>query len=562
MRVLRYVFSLFIIAAACSSAYSQLISPGELSRAHADLEGISNCTQCHILGEKNKFSEKCLACHTELRTRVTAGRGYHASVREKECNVCHKEHHGRKFALIHWEKKSFDHTLTGYRLEGKHQRQECEKCHTPSHIKDAEILKKGGDKLGATFLGLDQNCLSSCHRDEHRGQLGVDCLKCHTFEGWKPPERFSHNDAKFKLTGKHAQIACVKCHTAQQSGDKKFTKFVGLSFQNCTACHTDRHKGRFGSDCQKCHSTEGWQKVNLANSEFDHSMTRYVLKGQHASLACAKCHRFSGTAATKFNGLKFSECRDCHTDVHKGQFTSRAESGKCEGCHTESGFMPSTFTLQHHEQTKFKLTGAHLATPCNACHRKVDVGTAQERVNFHWMEIQCTTCHEDIHKGQFKERVSVGGCESCHQTTAWRAISFQHDEAQFKLSGKHLDVACKRCHSVVDAGTPMERIRYKTTSMECVSCHTDVHFGQFASTESKQVQCERCHTAQGWKQITFVHNRQSRFELTGKHLQLDCNRCHREVQINGTQKTVLYKPVETKCSSCHEDVHQKRVGDN
>ncbi len=28
------------------------ISPGDLSNAHKDLEGMSNCTKCHVLGDK------------------------------------------------------------------------------------------------------------------------------------------------------------------------------------------------------------------------------------------------------------------------------------------------------------------------------------------------------------------------------------------------------------------------------------------------------------------------------------------------------------------------------
>jgi len=38
------------------------ISPGDLSNAHKDLEGMSNCTKCHALGEKVE-NNKCLDCH-------------------------------------------------------------------------------------------------------------------------------------------------------------------------------------------------------------------------------------------------------------------------------------------------------------------------------------------------------------------------------------------------------------------------------------------------------------------------------------------------------------------
>ena len=45
------------------------LSPGDLTTAHSHLDGISNCTQCHVLGNKVS-SEKCLVCHTEIKERI------------------------------------------------------------------------------------------------------------------------------------------------------------------------------------------------------------------------------------------------------------------------------------------------------------------------------------------------------------------------------------------------------------------------------------------------------------------------------------------------------------
>ncbi len=45
------------------------ISPGKLSKAHAHLEGVANCTQCHTLGKKVS-NEKCMACHSENKSSV------------------------------------------------------------------------------------------------------------------------------------------------------------------------------------------------------------------------------------------------------------------------------------------------------------------------------------------------------------------------------------------------------------------------------------------------------------------------------------------------------------
>ena len=45
------------------------ISPGELSSAHSNLEGMSNCTKCHSLGSQIGNKE-CLNCHTEIKKLI------------------------------------------------------------------------------------------------------------------------------------------------------------------------------------------------------------------------------------------------------------------------------------------------------------------------------------------------------------------------------------------------------------------------------------------------------------------------------------------------------------
>ncbi|MEI7706515.1 MAG: cytochrome c3 family protein, partial [Deltaproteobacteria bacterium] len=80
-------------------ARADLVSPGELSRAHEKLEGLQNCTKCHQAGQQ--FSaEKCLECHKELRASISAGKGFHGRSSEKKCETCHHEHQGRGFALV------------------------------------------------------------------------------------------------------------------------------------------------------------------------------------------------------------------------------------------------------------------------------------------------------------------------------------------------------------------------------------------------------------------------------------------------------------------------------
>jgi len=96
-----------------SQAEAQL-SPGELTKAHAHLDGLSNCTKCHILGEKETTS-KCLECHKEIKNLIDRKKGYHASseVKGKKCAECHGEHFGRDFKMVRFDDKRFDHKITG-----------------------------------------------------------------------------------------------------------------------------------------------------------------------------------------------------------------------------------------------------------------------------------------------------------------------------------------------------------------------------------------------------------------------------------------------------------------
>jgi hypothetical protein len=81
----------------------------------------------------------------------------------------------------------------------------------------------------------------------HVGQLGSECAQCHVTESWKPVG-FSHDDGRFtafKLEGRHAKVACGKCHTqVEVAPGRNVVRYRPLP-QACETCHVDVHHGEF-----------------------------------------------------------------------------------------------------------------------------------------------------------------------------------------------------------------------------------------------------------------------------------------------------------------------------
>jgi hypothetical protein len=457
------------------------ISPGELSEPHAFLEGVRKCLQCHDLG-KGPSREKCLECHGEVAVRLREKRGYHhhvVNVGGESCFGCHREHAGRDFSLVYWPAGigAFEHGETGYVLRGKHADAGCRACHRPDHVREDLVSLLEGIDLAATYLGLGRECLV-CHADEHRGQLAPACEDCHDMDGWRPAPGFDHERARFKLRGKHAAVACSRCHAverdpaARDREDATFARYTGVPFESCASCHDDAHRGRLGKNCERCHDTSGWRHVVARN--FDHSKTQFPLRGHHAAVACKACHGEGSLLSIE----KYSRCSDCHQDVHRGQFARRTDGGLCESCHSVDGFVPARFTLEDHRSARFALEGSHRAVPCTACHVQVETVGAPYR-RFRFDEIRCESCHRDVHRGQFARTPPKKACSECHRVTRWREIDFAHDrDTSYPLVGAHRGVSCGGCHRVEREGKS-SYVRYRGLDTRCESCHS----GKVASLE-------------------------------------------------------------------------------
>jgi hypothetical protein len=530
MSKLKAIRVLILVCLVNGSALAQ-ISPGPLASVHSHLEGLSNCTKCHELGDK-VTNAKCLACHTELKARVDLNKGYHSSgeVKGKSCVTCHNDHHGLSFQILRFNKESFNHNLTGFRLTGAHALKGCADCHKNDFITNASVKKK---KI--TYLGLSTACLG-CHTDYHQKTLSQSCTNCHTNDAFKPATGFLHASARFQLHGMHESVQCIKCHPVTNKNGAKFQQFTGLSFASCNSCHTDPHQGKFGADCKSCHSEESFMKVKgIAN--FNHAKTGYPLENKHRSVLCSSCHKVNLT-----DPVKHARCLDCHKDYHEGQFATQGQPQDCNGCHTTLGYTLFSYTIDQHNASKFKLEGSHLATPCIACHKKTD------KWSFRDIGITCVDCHKDIHSPNIAPKYYPGSsCQSCHNPSAWSEVTFDHATTGWVLSGPHATKSCRTCHFIKNP-EGQEVQRFSGMLQVCANCHKDNHFGQFDVNGATD--CLRCHEPDYWKIEKFDHNNKTSFKLDGRHENVPCTKCHKNV-TEGQNTYVFYKIKDTRCESCH-----------
>ncbi|MBK9109664.1 MAG: cytochrome c family protein [Saprospiraceae bacterium] len=514
------------------------LSPGELFKGHAELEGNFNCTKCHTIGEKVSDA-KCLDCHKEIQSRINQRKGYHFSqeVKSKTCIQCHSDHHGRNFQIIRFNEKQFDHKSTGFTLTGKHQNIDCKSCHKSAFVADAQLKKKS-----KTFLGLDSKCIS-CHEDVHRETMDKDCAKCHHTESFKPAVTFDHQKTKFPLNGKHKTVECKACHKDMQIANAKKLVFELKSYQTCNSCHSNPHKKSINT-CNDCHTEESFSKFS-GGRNFNHNKTTFPLKGKHQQTLCSKCHDLKKSPLQLFQdhqNVLTSACVNCHKDVHEGKFGEN-----CAQCHNESGFKAQLKMDQfNHALTNFKLEGKHLQVDCKKCHISSYTTPLPHQ--------KCGDCHKDYHDGIFTKPEFYRDCAHCHTVQGFSGSNYsieQHRNTKFPLEGSHQAIPCSSCH------LKDKTWKFRNIGEQCRDCHKDVHEPYIPEKYYSGKNCKACHSEESWQMVHFDHNLTG-FSLEGAHKNLKCMDCHKLKlgETGDSYKNLI--TLERICVGCHEDIHNRQ----
>jgi hypothetical protein len=356
---------------------------------HANL----TCLDCHNKPHEPAVPRQCVDCHPVVHT-----------VPVRNCQACHDPSLG-------WAKpkKNFPHDEF-FVLLGFHQTLKCAQCH------------KGAST--GTFAGTPTVCVG-CHGPHHGGL--TDCAACHTTSAFIP-SIFSHSSV-FPLTGRHADLACTKCHP-----NKAFAKTISTTGGTaCVGCHGVHHGGL--TDCASCHTTAGFTP-----STFRHS-SEFVLVGAHVDLACSKCHPGGLFARNISANRERNLCKDCHGVKHGNQTD-------CLTCHTTSAFQLKANVDHAGQNVPLGSIHSSLPHPCWVCH--IDN-------RFNSGETPCQNCHTNTAGITPVPHVGPSNCIDCHWPTTFAQVhDFSHPPITVTLNG----VPCP--HTSMDFGP---------YPAGCIGCH-------------------------------------------------------------------------------------------
>jgi hypothetical protein len=346
------------------------------------------CASCHT---NNNYSGSlptaCYGCHQADFTGTT-NPPHVSSGFPTDCTQCHN--------TTSWTTSTFNHNNTSFPLTGAHTTVPCASCHTNNNY---------GPNIPTTCV--------NCHQADYNGTTNpahvaagfpTDCTICHSTTNWTT-STFNHSTTSFPLTGFHATMQCVQCHTSA-------TTYNGSLPALCYGCHQADYNGTtnpahaaagFPTTCDTCHSTTNW-----LNATFNHNNTPFPLTGFHATVACTLCHInnvFVGTPTL---------CSGCHLADYTGTTNpNHASAGwptTCDTCHTTTAWLPATLPTAYH--TLFPVNHGNANGVCTTCHTN----------SSDYSVFSCTaTCHGSGNAANFNHPnvngyvYSPTSCYGCHK---------------------------------------------------------------------------------------------------------------------------------------------------
>jgi hypothetical protein len=445
-----------------------------LTGAHTTLQ----CTQCHNTsfspsGAYNLTSAACVTCHL-ADFNGTTNPSHVQSGFPQTCEQCH--------STTNWLNATFNHSTTGFTLDGAHTTLQCTQCHNTTFSPTGPY-------------NLTSNACVTCHLTDYNGtnnpshaQAGFPqtCQQCHSTTNWTSAT-FNHATTGFTLTGAHTTLQCTQCHNTTFSPSGPYN----LTSTACATCHMTDFQGTtnpnhvqagFPTTCDQCHTTTNW-----GSGTFNHTTTGFTLDGAHTALACTQCHNTTFSPTGAYN-LTSNACVTCHQSDYNGTNNPpHATVGfptTCNTCHTTASWANATFN--HNTQTTFALLGPHASSTvtCAMCH---------VNNNYTTLPTVCSGCHMTDYNNTTNPNHKSAGfpttCDTCNttwQTTNWAGATFNH--TWFNMNHHGANGVCATCHT-----NPSDY-----SVFQCTGCHgnnnaANFHHPSVGGYVYNSVNCYQCH---------------------------------------------------------------------
>ncbi|KAB2962666.1 MAG: hypothetical protein F9K18_09510, partial [Thermoanaerobaculia bacterium] len=252
--------------AACAACHARAGSDATpLAFGQFRARALPACADCHKDPHAGRLGADCARCHTSAdfraarrdavdhertayplrgRHRAVACERCHAPGRGlrvpgyQRCETCHRDVHVGQLAAVPGRSACADcHSVDGFLparfgaaehqagrfpLAGAHRAVPCSQCHRPVRASElpSPFLRASAEAV-VRFRFAATAC-RDCHRDPHAGSLdrhaGAEgCRSCHDESAWSQA-RFDHTRTRFPLLGRHAAVACARCHPQGSGG--------------------------------------------------------------------------------------------------------------------------------------------------------------------------------------------------------------------------------------------------------------------------------------------------------------------------------------------------------
>ncbi|NOU01384.1 MAG: hypothetical protein HOO95_07415 [Gallionella sp.] len=347
---------------------------------------------------------------------------------------------------------------------------------------------------------------------------------------------FNHMSTGFPLTGAHANVVCVTCHTG---GIFKGTNAA------CDGCHalgkrvvaTPKSTSHLVTDapCESCH----FNTVTFLGARYNHSAAKPEQcsschnariaqgkpsshnSGNKATDSCDHCHRTSAYIPASWNhvGVAPGTCTTCHGVSSTGKPASHTTVAKatyqCDECHSFIGWIPAKYKHNtpgicancHNGSVAIGKPVSHSPiaikgiNPCEDCHKTQGWLPA---VYIHNAPGLCESCHDGVKAmGRSPAHIDIGtsGCSECHTSTlTWLGAigSKPANHIPYNTGTK-----CNTCH--IGATVVTGAALHANVSPSCKTCHNSspVYLGRMqrktlgnheGSTPNQD--CISCHATQ------------------------------------------------------------------